>query len=172
MNRTMATRTPPGGFPAVCKIFVFLVSVVAVALMTPSSPSSSSSSSSSFCGIQVVEAAKSGNNNGNSLSNFRVVLDSAPGNSKNTRVMLKNRITGKNPLLPLAVSSDDVKAFVEQAKKELHDVAVRTKDLSRKAVHKFKENLQHYSNLEIGFYAALTVALTVTLKSMFLTAGC
>ena len=156
MKVTTASRTPT----AVCKIIV-LISVLAVASMM------TSSSSSSFCGMQVVEAAKSGNNNGNSLSNFRVVLDSAPGNSKNTRVMLKNRITGKNPLSPLAVSSDDVKAFVEQAKKELHDVAVKTKDFSRKAVYKFKENLQHYSNLEIGFYAALTVALTVTLKSEF-----
>eukprot|EP00529_Nitzschia_sp_RCC80_P011410 CAMPEP_0113497468 /NCGR_PEP_ID=MMETSP0014_2-20120614/30649_1 /TAXON_ID=2857 /ORGANISM="Nitzschia sp." /LENGTH=629 /DNA_ID=CAMNT_0000391415 /DNA_START=103 /DNA_END=1992 /DNA_ORIENTATION=- /assembly_acc=CAM_ASM_000159 len=164
---TAATTTSPRGFPAVCsKILLVLISVLAVALMTPPQ------TPSSFCGIQVVEAAKSGNNNnGNSLNNFRVVLDSAPGNSKNTRVMLKNRITGKNPLSPLAVSSDDVKAFVEQAKKELHEVAVKTKELSRNAVYKFKENLQHYSNLEIGFYAALTVALTVTLKTVVFSNG-
>jgi hypothetical protein len=82
--------------------------------------------------------------------------------------MLKNKIS-RNPLSTLAVSPDDLKTLVELAKKELHDITIKTRDLSKKAVDKFKENLQHYSNLELGFYAALTVALTVTLKGTSLT---
>ena len=58
--------------------------------------------------------------------------------------------------------------MVERAKKEFKTVSEKTKQIGEEAlviVDKFKDNLQHYSRKELGIYAALTVALTVTLKS-------
>ncbi|KAL3908347.1 MAG: hypothetical protein SGARI_003103, partial [Bacillariaceae sp.] len=95
-------------------------------------------------------------------SNFRVILDSPKGNDKKTRIMLKNSLSAK---------SEDISALVEKAKKEFKHISHKTKQIatqfekeSRELVDKFKDNLQHYTQLELGFYAALTVALTVTLK--------
>ena len=93
--------------------------------------------------------------------NFRVVLDSPPGNDKKTRLMLKNKIQS-------SVADVDLRAMVERAKKEFKTVSEKTKQIGEEAlviVDKFKDNLQHYSRKELGIYAALTVALTVTLKS-------
>lgn len=111
----------------------------------------------------MVDAAKSSGSSpyGGHGHNFRVVLDSAPGNDKNTRLMFKNKITKS----PFSISPDNVKALVKQARKEFQEISKKSKALSKDVVDKFKENLQHYSKLELGFYAALTVALTVTLKS-------
>lgn len=96
-----------------------------------------------------------------SSPNFRVVLDSPPGNNKKTRLMLKNKIQS-------SVADVDLKAMVERAKKEFRSISVKTKHIgeeTREIVETFKDNLQHYTKKEIGLYAALTVALTVTLKS-------
>jgi hypothetical protein len=96
-------------------------------------------------------------------SNFRVILDSPKGHDKKTRIMLKNSLSAK---------SEDIQAMVERAKKEFQHISHKTRELAtkvegeaRELVDKFKDNLQHYTKLELGFYAALTVALTVTLKS-------
>lgn len=96
-------------------------------------------------------------------SNFRVVLDSPRGNDKKTRLMLKNSLSAK---------SEDIQAMIEKAKKEFQHISAKSQQMARKMegearelVDKFKDNLQHYTKLELGFYAALTVALTVTLKS-------
>jgi hypothetical protein len=77
--------------------------------------------------------------------------------------MLKNSLSAK---------SEDIQAMVERAKKEFQHISHKTRELAtkvegeaRELVDKFKDNLQHYTKLELGFYAALTVALTVTLKS-------
>jgi hypothetical protein len=98
-------------------------------------------------------------------SNFRVVLDSPRGNDKKTRLMLKNSLSAK---------SEDIYAMIEKAKKEFQHISHKTKEIAtkmegeaRELVDKFKDNLQHYTKLELGFYAALTVALTVTLKSTY-----
>mmetsp|Transcript_58768 Transcript_58768/g.63429 ORF Transcript_58768/g.63429 Transcript_58768/m.63429 type:complete len:157 (-) Transcript_58768:2901-3371(-) len=94
-------------------------------------------------------------------SNFRVVLDSPPGNNEKTRLMLKNKIQS-------SVADVDLKATVERAKKEFHAISVKTKHIgeeAREIVETFKGNLQLYTKKELGLYAALTVALTVTLKS-------
>jgi len=94
--------------------------------------------------------------------NFRVVLDSPPGNDKKTRVMLKNKIQS-------SVADVDLRAMVERAKKEFKTISAKTKHIgeeAREIVDKFKDNLQHYSRKELGIYAALTVALTVTLKTL------
>jgi gas vesicle protein len=98
-------------------------------------------------------------------SNFRVVLDSPRGNHKMTRLMLKNSLSAK---------SEDVQAMIEKAKEEFHHISTKTKEIvtkfegeAREFVDKLKENLQHYTKLELGFYAALTVALTFTVKSMY-----
>jgi hypothetical protein len=108
-------------------------------------------------------------------SNFRVVLDSPRGNDKKTRVMLKNKIQS-------SVADVDLRAMVERAKKEFKTISEKTKEIGEEArviVDKFKDNLQHYSRKELGIYAALTVALTVTLKSkkislciLFLSGSC
>jgi len=96
-------------------------------------------------------------------TNFRVVLDSPRGNDKKTRIMLKNSLSAK---------AEDIQVMVERAKTEFRHVSAKTKELlskvegeARELVDKFKDNLQHYTKLELGFYAALTVALTITLKS-------
>jgi hypothetical protein len=94
-------------------------------------------------------------------SNFRVVLDSPRGNDKKTRVMLKNKIQS-------SVADVDLRAMIERAKKEFKTISEKTKEIGEEAkviVDKFKDNLQLYSRKELGIYAALTVALTVTLKS-------
>ena len=77
--------------------------------------------------------------------------------------MLKNSLSAK---------SEDIAHMIEKAKKEFQTISQKTKELAskvekegRELVDKFKDNLQHYTRLELGFYAALTVALTVTLKS-------
>jgi hypothetical protein len=97
-------------------------------------------------------------------SNFRVVLDSPRGNDKKTRLMLKNSLSAK---------SEDIQAMIEKAKEEFQHISIKTKEVvskvegeARDLVDKLKDNLQHYSKMELGFYAALTVALTVTVKSM------
>jgi hypothetical protein len=97
-------------------------------------------------------------------SNFRVVLDSPRGNDKKTRLMLKNSLSAK---------SEDIQAMIEKAKEEFQHISTKTKEIvskvegeARDLVDKLKDNLQHYSKMELGFYAALTVALTVTVKSM------
>ena len=57
---------------------------------------------------------------------------------------------------------------IEHAKKEFRAISTKTKLIGEEArdiVELFKDNLKHYSRREIGIYAALTVALTVTLKS-------
>lgn len=103
-----------------------------------------------------VTASKSPN-----TGTFRVVLDSPVGNDKKTRVMLKNKIQS-------SVADVDLQAMVERAKKEFKTISEKTKHIgeeAREIVDKFKDNLQHYSRKELGIYAALTVALTVTLKS-------
>jgi solute carrier family 35 protein E1 len=59
--------------------------------------------------------------------------------------------------------------MVDRAKKEFKTISEKTKQIgeeAREMVDKFKDNLQHYSRREIGIYAALTVALTVTLKNV------
>jgi hypothetical protein len=97
-------------------------------------------------------------------SNFRVVLDSPRGNDKKTRLMLKNSLSAK---------SEDIQAMIEKAKEEFHHISAVSKEIvtkfegeARALVDKLKDNLQHYNKMELGFYAALTVALTVTVKSM------
>ena len=93
--------------------------------------------------------------------NFRVVLDSPRGNNQKTRLMLKNRIQS-------SIADVDLQAMVDRAKKEFKTISEKTKQIgeeAREIVDKFKDNLQHYSRKELGVYAALTVALTVTLKS-------
>jgi len=89
----------------------------------------------------------------------RVVLDST---SAKTRVMLKNKLRS-------SVANVDLREAVERAKKEFKTVSAKAKVIGRETsliVDKFKDNLQHYSRKEIGIYAALTVALTVTLKNV------
>jgi len=103
-------------------------------------------------------AAKSSPN----TSNFRVVLDSPPGNDKKTRLMLKKKIQS-------SVADVDLRAMVDRAKKEFKTISAKTKEIGDEAkeiVDKFKDNLQLYSRRELGIYAALTVALTVTLKNI------
>jgi len=95
-------------------------------------------------------------------SNFRVVLDSPRGNDKKTRVMLKNKIQS-------SVADVDLRAMIERAKKEFKTISEKTKEMGEEAkviVDNFKDNLQLYSRKELGIYAALTVALTVTLKTV------
>lgn len=117
--------------------------------------------------LVIVNDAVDSNKN---MNNFRVVLDSPPGNDKKTRLMLKNRILQNNEL--------DLQALVARARKEFHDISIKTQELTSKVrveahdlMGKLKDNLQHYSKREIGFYAALTLALTLTLKSKFLDTG-
>jgi len=93
-----------------------------------------------------------------SNSNFRVVFDSPKGNEKKTRLMLKNK-----------AGDVDLQAMIEHAKKEFRAISTKTKLIGEEArdiVELFKDNLKHYSRREIGIYAALTVALTVTLKTV------
>ena len=107
-----------------------------------------------------VTGSTAGNSSPNS-NNFRVVLDSPRGNDRKTRLMLKNKIQS-------SVADVDIRAMVERAKKEFKTISTKTQKLgveARELVDKFKDNLQHYSRKELGIYAALTVALTVTLKS-------
>jgi hypothetical protein len=99
-------------------------------------------------------------------SNFRVVLDTPRGDDKKTRLMLKNSLSAK---------SEDIQAMIEKAREEFHHISTKTKEIvtkvegeARELVDKLKDNLQHYTKLELGLYAALTVALTVTVKSMLL----
>jgi len=76
--------------------------------------------------------------------------------------MLKNKIQS-------SVADVDLLAMVERAKKEFKTISEKTKHIgeeAREIVDKFKDNLQHYSRKELGIYAALTVALTVTLKNV------
>ena len=94
-------------------------------------------------------------------SNFRVVLDSPPGNTKKTRLMLKNKIQS-------SVVDVNLQTMVERAKREYKNISAKTQNIgeeAREIVENFRDNLQHYTKKEIGLYAALTVALTVTLKS-------
>ncbi|KAL3915014.1 MAG: hypothetical protein SGARI_008284 [Bacillariaceae sp.] len=114
--------------------------------------------------LLVVAAAFLSVNANKPPSNFRVILDSPKGHDKKTRIMLKNSLS--------AAKSDDIAHMIEKAKKEFQSISHKTKELAskvegeaRELVDKFKDNLQHYTRLELGFYAALTVALTVTLKS-------
>lgn len=100
-------------------------------------------------------------------SNFRVVLDSPRGNDKKTRVMLKNKLSDVT-----LFDKENIQYLVNKAKKDFKTVSQKSKEVLKEVQHetkelvdKFKDNLQHYSKLELGFYAALTVALTVTLKS-------
>lgn len=75
--------------------------------------------------------------------------------------MLKNKIQS-------SIADVDLQAMVQRAKKEFKTISEKTKQIgeeAREIVDKFKDNLQHYSRKELGIYAALTVALTVTLKS-------
>lgn len=93
--------------------------------------------------------------------NFKVVLDSPRGNDKKTRLMLKNRFQSGGEL--------DIKTMVERAKKEFKTISETTRKIggeAREIVEQFKDSLQHYSRKELGIYAALTVALTVTLKNV------
>ena len=111
--------------------------------------------------LSVAVTSTNADKSAPTTGNFRVVLDSPRGNDKKTRLMLKNRIQS-------SVADVDLKAMVERAKKEFKTIEAKTKQISEEAreiVDQFKENLQHYTRKEIGIYAALTVALTVTLKS-------
>lgn len=95
-------------------------------------------------------------------NNFRVVLDSPPGNNKKTRLMLKNKIQS-------SVVDVNLQTMVERAKREYKNISAKTQNIgeeAREIVENFKDNLQHYTKKEIGLYAALTVALTVTLKTV------
>mmetsp|Transcript_3180 Transcript_3180/g.6979 ORF Transcript_3180/g.6979 Transcript_3180/m.6979 type:complete len:594 (+) Transcript_3180:161-1942(+) len=112
--------------------------------------------------LSVAVTSTNADKSAPTTGNFRVVLDSPRGNDKKTRLMLKNRIQS-------SVADVDLKAMVERAKKEFKTIEAKTKQISEEAreiVDQFKENLQHYTRKEIGIYAALTVALTVTLKSV------
>lgn len=96
---------------------------------------------------------------------FRVVVDSPRGNDKKTRLMLKNRIQS-------SVADVDLRALVDHAKREFKTISEKTRQIGEEAkeiVEQFKGNLQHYSRKELGIYAALTVALTVTLKTVVLS---
>lgn len=111
--------------------------------------------------LAVFSVSVTGSKSTPNTGTFRVVLDSPPGNDKKTRLMLKNKIQS-------SVADVDLRAMVERAKKEFKTISEKTKQIGEEAkeiVDKFKDNLQHYSRKEIGIYAALTVALTVTLKS-------
>jgi gas vesicle protein len=81
--------------------------------------------------------------------------------------MLKNKLSDVT-----LFDKENIQYLIERAKKDFKDISQKTKHVmtevnkeTRELVDKFKDNLQHYSTLELGFYAALTVALTVTLKS-------
>jgi len=119
--------------------------------------------SSLFLGLLVFISVSVNNSAAEKApSNFRVVLDSPRGNDRRTRVMLKNKIQS-------SVADVDLRAMVERAKDEFKSISAKTKHIredARELVDKFKDNLQHYSRKEIGIYAALTVALTVTLKTV------
>ena len=107
--------------------------------------------------VNSSTADKSAPTNGN----FRVVLDSPRGNDKKTRLMIKNKIQS-------TVADVDLRAMVDRAKKEFKTISEKTRHIGEEAkelVETFKDSLQHYSRKELGIYAALTVALTVTLKS-------
>ena len=111
--------------------------------------------------LAIMSGSVAGTKSSPNTGTFRVVLDSPVGNDKKTRVMLKNKIQS-------SVADVDLKAMVERAKKEFKTISEKTKEIgeeAREIVDKFKDNLQHYSRKELGIYAALTVALTVTLKS-------
>jgi len=113
----------------------------------------------------LLSVAVTGSTAGNSspnTSNFRVVLDSPRGNDKKTRLMLKNKIQS-------TAADIDLRAMVDRARKEFKTISAKTKQIgaeAREIVDKFKDNLQHYSAKELGIYAALTVALTVTMKNV------
>ncbi len=112
-----------------------------------------------FLAVFCVSATAS--NSSPAPGTFRVVLDSPRGNDKKTRLMLKNKIQS-------SIADVDLRAMVERAKKEFKTISEKTKEIREEAkeiVDKFKDNLQHYSRKELGVYAALTVALTITLKS-------
>lgn len=115
--------------------------------------------------LVLVSVSVTGSSAGNSSphnGNFRVVLDSPPGHDKKTRLMLKNKIQS-------SVADVDLRAMVDRAKMEFKTISAKTKQIgeeAREIVDKFKDNLQHYSRRELGIYAALTVALTVTLKNV------
>lgn len=115
--------------------------------------------------LVLLSVAVTGSTAGNSspnTSNFRVVLDSPRGNDKKTRLMLKNKIQS-------SAADIDLRAMVDRAKKEFKTISAKTKQIgaeARELVDKFKDNLQHYSTKELGIYAALTVALTVTMKNV------
>jgi len=107
--------------------------------------------------VNSSNADKSSPTNGN----FRVVLDSPRGNDKKTRLMIKNKIQS-------TVADVDLRAMVDRAKKEFKTISEKTRHIGEEAkelVETFKDSLQHYSRKELGIYAALTVALTVTLKT-------
>eukprot|EP00536_Pseudo-nitzschia_multiseries_P009446 jgi/Psemu1/288471/fgenesh1_pg.263_\ len=100
-------------------------------------------------------------NANSSVGNFKVVLDSPRGNDKKTRLMLKNRLQNGGEV--------DLKAMVERAKKEFRSISETTRKIggeAREIVDQFRDSLQHYTRKELGIYAALTVALTVTLKTL------
>ena len=111
--------------------------------------------------LAVFCASATASNSSPAPGTFRVVLDSPRGNDKKTRLMLKNKIQS-------SVADVDLRAMVDRAKKEFKTISEKTKQIGEEAkeiVDKFKDNLQHYSRKELGVYAALTVALTITLKS-------
>jgi hypothetical protein len=100
----------------------------------------------------------------NTNNNFRVVLDSPRGHDKKTRLMIKNMLSSGNEF--------DIAALVNRARKEFQDMSIKTKVLTMKVSEEAKEwidivkdNLQQYTKKEIGFYAALTIALTLAVKS-------
>ncbi|MGK3743252.1 MAG: hypothetical protein ACI8RD_006367 [Bacillariaceae sp.] len=111
--------------------------------------------------LSVAIGSSAANKASPNSNNFRVVLDSPPGNNKKTRLMLKNKIQS-------SVVDVNLQAMVERAKREYNNISAKTQNMgeeAREIVENFKDNLQHYTKKEIGLYAALTVALTVTLKS-------
>ncbi|VEU44151.1 unnamed protein product [Pseudo-nitzschia multistriata] len=112
--------------------------------------------------LSIAVNASTAERSSPTAGHFRVVLDSPRGNEKKTRLMLKNKIQS-------SVADVDLRAMVERAKKEFKTISEKTRHIGEEAkeiVETFKDSLQHYSRKELGIYAALTVALTVTLKTV------
>jgi dynactin complex subunit len=96
------------------------------------------------------------------LQNFKVVVDNSPRNTRLVSNMRRN-----NSFMSSNESEGDVKTMVERIRREANEIAEKVLDEANGMVEKVQKNLQHYSKLEIGLYAALTCALTMTLKSKF-----
>jgi hypothetical protein len=82
------------------------------------------------------------------LDNFRIVLD-----NNNNRRSASNNMRRNNSFMPSSSEDGDAKALIDKVRRGL--------------VEKVQNNLQHYSKVEIGLYAALACALTVVVKSTF-----